>query len=333
MRKTISNLVENCPEFYVIGRARNGLDAIEKVKRLKPDLITLDIEMPELNGLDTLRIIMEENPIPVVMLSNGSNATLEAYELGAVDFVLKEDLVKEDDLQKRNDFFDRLKAAAGSKPSLPIIKNPVEPSKIVNKVIGQTKENKEFVVIGSSTGGPSALQTILTNFPSDFSLPILVIQHMPPGFTKPLAERFDGLCRLNVKEAEHNEVLLPGTIYIAPAGLQTTVQKNEANEPIIRLKISAGIDTLYKPSVDVALLSVAPLYLDKLLTVILTGMGDDGLRGCKSVRQHGGTILTESEQSCIVYGMPKVVYEAGLSDQQAPLQEMYELMRYYIART
>ncbi|MDZ5474110.1 chemotaxis response regulator protein-glutamate methylesterase [Bacillus sp. 31A1R] len=331
MRKLVSSIIEDSPEMYVIGKARNGLDALEKIKKLKPDVVTLDIEMPEMDGLVTLDYLMEECPVPVVMLSNGIDSTLEAFERGAVDFVMKENLLNNSQEDIIIDFHKRVLLAANARiPKRKRVKvsnevvEPVEPNhlKIKNYM-------KDLVIIGSSTGGPSALQTILTQFPKSFNIPILVIQHMPPGFTKPLSERFDKLCELHVKEAEHNEILKAGTIYIAPAGLQTTVQKNDQDGYKVRLKITAPIETLYKPSVDVALLSIATTCKEKLLSVILTGMGDDGLRGCHAVKAAGGTVLGESEESCVVYGMPKVVFEAGLVDKQAPIDQMYdEIMKY-----
>ncbi|WP_026671954.1 protein-glutamate methylesterase/protein-glutamine glutaminase [Alkalihalobacterium bogoriense] len=324
MRKTIGVIIEENPNFYVIGKARNGIDAIEKIKRLQPDIITLDIEMPELDGLETLQVIMTEFPIPVVMLSNGAESTLEAFELGAVDFVIKESLIQEKNIEIKKDFYERLFIAAKAKLPKPIVRTEKTMETTLTKK--QRSLKKQLILIGSSTGGPSALQTILTRFPADFDIPIVVVQHMPPGFTKPLAERFNNLCQLHVKEAEHNEILQKGTVYIAPAGLQTTIQKLDKDCYTIKLKISSVIETLYKPSVDVTLLSVSHQTKDQLLTVILTGMGDDGLRGCKSVKSHGGTILAESEETCIVYGMPKVVVEAGLVDKQVPLHLMFDRM-------
>jgi len=328
MRKLVSAIIEDSPELFVIGKARNGIDALDKIKKLKPDVVTLDIEMPEMDGLETLEQLMVECPVPVVMLSNGVDSTLEAFERGAVDFVLKEHLLHQGHQEIIQDFHSRVLSAAKAK--IPKRRRPETTIHTVD-VKEQTESkitnfDKELLIIGSSTGGPSALQTILTQFPKTFNLPIMVIQHMPPGFTKPLAERFDKLCELTVKEAEHNEVMTAGTIYIAPAGLQTTIQKNDQHEYKIRLKITASIETLYKPSVDVTLLSIAAFCKEKLLTVILTGMGDDGLRGCKAVKASGGIVIGESEESCVVYGMPKVVFEAGLVDKQASIDEMYEVI-------
>lgn len=326
MRKTISAMIEGNSNFLVIGKARNGLDALEKVERLKPDIVTLDIEMPELDGLETLKRIIMECPLPVIMLSNGADSTLEAFEIGAVDFILKKELIKEENEEAINDFHQRILTAATAKVPVPptLIKEhgPIEEEEI--SIVSPNSGKWDLLVIGSSTGGPAALQKILTRFPVNFPVPILVIQHMPPGFTKPLADRFNGLCNLQVKEADHNEQMKIGTIYIAPAGLYTSIQKSREGQYVIRLKISSMIESLYKPSIDVALFSIAPLAKDRCLAVILTGMGDDGLRGCKKLKEEGGMLLSESEETCVVYGMPKVVYEAGLVDKQIPLGKMFE---------
>lgn len=324
MRKIIGSIIEACPNLYVIAKARNGIDAIEKVKRLKPAIVTLDIEMPELDGLSTLKFLMAETPVPVVMLSNGEDSILEAIELGAVDFIIKSSLIKENNNSEIKDFHKRLNVAAKANFLQPIkseIEN-VPPVKEKKKVITR-KHSKEIILIGSSTGGPAALQKIITEFPSSTPVPIMVIQHMPPGFTKPLAERFDKFCELKVKEAEHNEILEAGTIYIAPAGIQTTLRKNDEGQFIVRQKISSHVETLYKPSVDVTLLSVSQVVKEKVIVVILTGMGDDGLRGCTAIKKNGGTVIVESEETCVVYGMPKVVFEAGLVDKKLPLSQIF----------
>lgn len=323
MRKTISAIINASPNLYVVGRARNGMDAIEKIRKLKPAIVTLDIEMPVMDGLAALKMIMSEMPVPVVMLSNGTNSTLESLELGAVDFVMKSSLINESNIEEIEDFYSRLQSAAMIKLPVPILKEKQE-KPLIEKMEFPIKANKEIIIIGCSTGGPAALQKIITRFPPTIPVPILVIQHMPPGFTKPLAERFDKQCDLNVKEAEHNEILEAGTIYIAPAGKQTIVNKNEEGQYVARHKISTNVETLYKPSIDVTLLSISEDAKEKLLTVILTGMGDDGLKGCSAMKKFGGTLIAESEETCVVYGMPKVVFEAGLVDKKVPLQRIFD---------
>ena len=326
MRKTISSIIEASPDFFIIGKARNGLDALEKVKRLKPAIVTLAIDMPELDGLATLRRLMEESPLPIVMLSNRVEAILEASELGAVDFVVKNNLLNESDASQIESFYKILLAAANANISkLVKCKEPIEKEEAYKKEDHSNKaSNKDLLIIGSSTGGPRALQSILTRFPSTMRIPILIIQHMPPGFTRPLAERFDHLCTLNVKEAEDNELLIPGTIYIAPAGVQTSLIKQEDGKYKVNQQMSPVIEALYKPSIDVTLLSISAEAKQGLLTVILTGMGDDGLRGCTAVKQYGGTVLAQSKETCVIYGMPKVVFEAGLVDKQLQLSDIYD---------
>lgn len=330
MRKIIAERIESCAELFVSGKARNGTDALEKIKKLQPDVVTLDMEMPGLNGIDALKQIMAECPVPVVMLSNGEASTVEAYAFGAVDFIVKEALVADESEQSIASFHERLQTAAQAKLPEQIQTAEDAPVESEGMTAGYESEcpdftgTKQLIVIGSSTGGPSALQRILTKFPRSFSVPIVVIQHMPPGFTKSLATRFDSLCELHVKEAEHNEPLRAGTVYIAPAGWQMTLKKPKQGHYMAQITPTANIDTLYKPSVDVALLSAAPLARDALLAVVLTGMGEDGLRGCHEVKKTGGTVLSESEETCIVYGMPKVVYAAGLSDKQVPIDDMYK---------
>lgn len=322
MRKIFSAIIDDCPNFYVIGKARNGVDALEKIQKLKPALILMDVEMPQLNGLETLAKIMAQDPLPVIMMTNEVEAAVEATALGAVDFVIKQPLIESEDKEARMHFYERLHVAVHaslSKRAQPVV--IPAPLPIVPDIT-----DKELVIIGSSTGGPAALQMILTQIPPTIGVPILVVQHMPKGFTRHLANRFDTLCAVTVKEAEHNEVMTAGTIYIAPSGIQTMMQKNAEGQYVIRQKNRATIETLYKPSIDVALLSVAQLAQHKLLTIILTGMGDDGLRGCKAVKQHGGTLIAEAAESCVIYGMPKVVYEAGLVDQQVLIEEVFDTM-------
>lgn len=322
MRKLFSAIIDNCPNFYVIGKARNGVDALEKIEKLHPALVLMDIEMPQMNGLETLAEIMTRNPLPVVMITNDAEKAVEASALGAVDFVIKQPLIEGEDEAERLHFYERLNVAVHASiknRKLPAI--PPAPTPIIHD-----KTNKELVIIGSSTGGPAALQIILTQIPPTIGVPVLIIQHMPPGFTRHLAARFDTLCAVTVKEAEHNEVMKAGTVYIAPSGIQTTIQKNKSGEYVIRQKIATTIETLYKPSIDVTLLSVASLAQHKLLAIILTGMGDDGLRGCKAVKQFGGTIISEAAASCVIYGMPKVVYEAGLVDQQVLIEGVFKTM-------
>lgn len=317
MRKHVSAIIEKSIYLSVVGIARNGKDAIEKIGRLTPDLVVLDTTMPEMDGLEALDYIMENCPVPVVMMSEGEEATIEAMGKGAIDFVVKEEL-----LRGKSDvnFHERLLVAAHAnivKPSLPPVKEVVIQKKKI-------ESKRDLLIIGSSTGGPAALQQILTRFSVDFPVPILVIQHMPEGFTKSLADRLNDLCALCVKEVVNGERMEVGTIYICVSGFQTMVVQDAEGHYVFRITQQTPFETLYKPSVDVTLSSIANLRDLRTVVVILTGMGVDGLRGCRLMKENDSIILSESAETCVVYGMPKAVFEANLSNQQVPLYNMYE---------
>jgi two-component system chemotaxis response regulator CheB len=370
MRRAVGLLVERDPAFFVAGIARNGLEALDKLRRLAPDVVTMDVEMPGMDGLQALEHIMREHPVPVVMLSSktgaGTQATIRALELGAVDFFPKESLISDaPDEGTLRDFHTRLKIAATAKvagvmpaagpagTAEPPASGPsgqvrlagpagsAEPGSAAQAGsagpagldapawtgpasrggAGSGAPAYDLLVIGCSTGGPSALQAILPRFPADYPAAMIVVQHMPPGFTAALAERFNTICGLRVKEAEEGDPLVPGTIYFAPSGYQTTARRLADGRVV--LHVDEKPDLLYRPSVDVTLRSAAPIYRNRMLAVVLTGMGQDGLEGCRQVKANGGLVLTESEESCVVYGMPKAVHEAGLSDAQAALPAMF----------
>jgi two-component system, chemotaxis family, protein-glutamate methylesterase/glutaminase len=333
MRRAISQIIESDPQFIVVGIARDGEDAVEKVKRLKPHLVTMDVEMPKMNGLEALQQIMESSPVPVVMLSSrtgeGAKETLIALERGAVDFFLKDNLIKKQlDKKLTNEFLERLKGIVKAKlpSSAQVVQIPLS-----NREMKPSNEKTELLFIGCSTGGPSALQAILPHFPKDFPIPIVVAQHMPPGFTKHLAERFDSLCAPKVREATNGQVLLPGTIYIAPSGFQTRFEEKRNGTVSFIVDNDERDQALYKPCIDITLNSAAPIFTTRLLSVILTGMGVDGMKGCGLVKMHGGHVFVESEESCIVYGMPKSVMEAGFADRQFALSQMHQEIMSFIS--
>jgi len=332
MRKGISTIIEKDEDFEVVGLARNGLDAVEKVKLLKPDVVTMDVEMPEMDGIQALKQIMKVCPVPVVMLSaltdEGTQATMEALEVGAIDFFLKSNLLNPQSSEDvRSEF--RLKLKVACQARLPKENKPILSVADVKPYPSPSISSKkyELILIGSSTGGPSALQQIISRIDADFSIPILIVQHMPPGFTKPLSERLNNLCKISVKEAEDGEILQKGHVYIAPSGFQMTLKKVGANNYAICVHENYPHKALYTPSVDVTLMEIASFYKEKLLTVILTGMGSDGTLGCKDVKRYSGLVVTESEETSVIYGMPKSVVEAGLSDYQVDIDKMYEFIR------
>ncbi len=339
MRRVITTMLETDETIKVIAFARNGEDALNKIQRYKPDVVTMDVEMPELDGLGALRKIMCDHPVPVVMLSSlttaGARQTIEALELGAVDFVAKP--ANRYELPKlAEDLIQKVKTAAKvpvkkvcklttprlEKEIRPISKPqetiPLTPATISKR---QVSTNLELVAVGTSTGGPTALQVLLKKFPKDFPCGIVVVQHMPKGFTGPLAKRLNDICEIEVKEAEEGDEVIPGRVLIAPAGYQTIFKKINGRLHVSLSELSP-IKTLFKPSVDVMLLSAVEQLGAKVLGVIMTGMGNDGLRGLQSLKEKNGTILAQNEETCIVYGMPKAAVEAGIVDSIVPLENM-----------
>lgn len=328
MRKAISSMLSSDPEISVIGTARDGEEAIDLVLRLKPDVVTLDVEMPRMSGLETLKVIMGKAPLPVLMLSSltteGAKETLTALDLGAIDFVAKHlDDLSLNILRIQNELVAKVKAVARHKvrfrPSAPVETHnyasllQAGPRLYSGKVAA--------VAIGVSTGGPKALQDVLPLFPKDFPAAILVVQHMPKGFTGPFAERLNQLSRMEIKEAENGEVIRAGMAYIAPGGVHMRAIKKKVTEVNIALS-ELPIDILHRPSVDVMMLSVAVAYSGRCLGAIMTGMGNDGLEGMKAIKKSGGKTIAQDEESCIVYGMPKAVVDEGLADKIVPLSSM-----------
>lgn len=327
MRQMIKKMLEADPQIKVVGYARNGQEALEKIQRFKPNVLTLDVEMPGLDGLQTLERLMCCCPTPVVMLSavtsEGAQATIKALELGAVDFAAKPER-KADIVQLAQELPLKVKMAANVpvtkvcpqkklKPH-PVIAQPSLTNKIKKKPI-------DVVAIGTSTGGPAALHTLINSLPPQLPAALLIVQHMPPGFTASLAKRLNELGRIPVKEAQNGDLVQKGRALLAPAGWQMELEKEGAQ---VRVKLSkkSPIPTLFKPSVDVLFMSVAQIYGARSLGVILTGMGNDGLRGLRAMKEQGALGLAEDESTCIVYGMPRAVTEAGLVDKIAPLNRL-----------
>jgi two-component system chemotaxis response regulator CheB len=324
MRRLLTALLEQDGSIKVIGYARNGHEALAKIPTLKPDVITMDVEMPEMDGLETLSLLMARHPVPVIMVSTlttaGAEATIKALELGALDFVAKP-AHKEDISLLAAELRAKVLAIAGVplKRIEPAAKTDLAPVSRQEKRL--PKDSACLVAIGSSTGGPAALRTIMSALPADFPAGMLIAQHMPPGFTRPLAQRLDELSTLSVKEAEEGDLVRPGIALVAPAGWQTALSGN-CDGLVVRLSKEAPFATLFKPSVDVMLLSAAEACGRRTIGVILTGMGSDGVRGMKGIKAKGGRTLAEAESSCVVFGMPKAAIEAGVVDVVSPLAAM-----------
>ncbi len=323
MRKAISKIVEKDSQIKVVGLARNGEEAVQKVKSLRPDVLTLDIEMPVLNGLDALKIIMAEDPLPVLMISSltkeGSSETIKALELGAVDYIPKNlSYVSLDILKLENEIRGKIKHIARKKR---LVRSRAKQEHRQERLTATTyKGGYKIISIGASTGGPGALQDLITLLPGNLPCSVLIAQHMPAGFTRTFAERLDSLSPLTIKEAQDRDTLQKNTVYIAPGSQNMYLSKKGAKVLINTNKKDMG--TLYKPSVDILISSVADIYGRTAVGVILTGMGNDGLLGMRKLKEKKGYIIAQDEATSIIYGMPKAVVDERLADVVSPLHEI-----------
>jgi two-component system chemotaxis response regulator CheB len=328
MRKAIETMLQKDPMIKVVGTARNGAEGLELVRRLDPDVVTLDIEMPEMDGLTALRHIMMEMPRPVLMVSSlttdGAEATLKAMELGAVDFIPKQlskvslDIIKiEEELREKVKTVARRRFRAPKAAAAP---EKVETASVPERAGVRGAQKRDLVAVGVSTGGPPAVQRMLAGLPADYPAAVLIAQHMPAAFTAPFAKRLDGACKLSVKEAEHGEKLAPGTVYVAPGGKHLGIEQK-----VSRIDVTVSEepnDALYRPSVDELMRSVARGVGKRALGVILTGMGSDGREGVGELKSKGGRTLAQSDATCVVYGMPKAIVDAGLADRIVDIEDM-----------
>ncbi|MGG2396211.1 chemotaxis response regulator protein-glutamate methylesterase [Pseudomonas sp. SH1-B] len=341
-RRRVSEILSADPSIQVVGTATNGREAIDQALALKPDVITMDYEMPMMDGITAVRNIMQRCPTPVLMFSSltheGARVTLDALDAGAVDFLPKnfEDISRNPDKVKQmlcekvhsiarsNRRFSSAAVApaptAANSTTAPVSR-PVTPARpstpapstrsASSAAVSSSPKRKAYklVAIGTSTGGPVALQRVLTQLPGNFPAPLVLIQHMPAAFTKAFAERLDKLCRIQVKEAEDGDVLRPGLALLAPGGKQMMVDSRGV------VKILPGDERLnYKPCVDITFGSAAKSYGDKVLAVVLTGMGADGREGARLLKQGGSQVWAQDEASCVIYGMPMAVVKANLAD-------------------
>ena len=328
MRKVLSDLFARQPDFEVIGTAMNGKETVDKVKKLRPDLLTLDINMPVMDGLSALAVIMRDCPLPVIMLSSvtkqGAKETIRALELGAIDFVCKAggEISRIEPIEA--DLLSRCRAAVRAKSLNGRIKGEVlkpSPSKLSAAKPSSETAGRKLVAIGTSTGGPQSLQQVIPLLPADLPCGVVLVQHMPQGFTKPLAERLNSLSAVSVKEAEDGETVKAGWVYIAPGGKHLRV----ATESFpYRLKLGEDPPVgNHRPAVNVLYDSVASLG-GNLVAVIMTGMGADGCEGMRKIKAQGGYSIAQNEETSVVYGMPKAVVEAGLADEVRPLGNIAE---------
>lgn len=316
MRKVISRMVESSPDCEVVGIARDGEEAVEKVAELRPDVVTLDVEMPRLNGLEALTHIMLHHPTPVVMLSalteEGSEATVRALEIGAVDFIHKPD-GSSISLSIENvgeELVKKIRVAASSRPKRLFIRRK-------RRFESPKAFRAKVIVFGASTGGPGTLIDITQSLPPKIP-PVLVVQHMPGGFTSSFAKRLNATSRLEFKEAEDKDVLKPGHGYVAPGGYHMLVDNSR-----IRLTRGPKLHGV-RPAVDRTMESIASSYENKAIGIVLTGMGSDGAEGLKRIFETGGRTIAEAESSCVVFGMPQAAIEAGAAQVVLPSQRIAE---------
>ncbi len=347
-RRRVSEILSADPTIQVVGTATNGREAIDQALALKPDVITMDYEMPMMDGITAVRHIMQRCPTPVLMFSSltheGARVTLDALDAGAVDYLPKnfEDISRNPDkvkqlLCEKVHTISRSNRRFGSYASPAPVATPTPASTFASPAPARTavparatapaaatahapapkRKPYKLVAIGTSTGGPVALQRVLTQLPANFPAPIVLIQHMPAAFTKAFAERLDKLCRISVKEAEDGDLLRPGLALLAPGGKQMMIDGRGA------VKILPGDERLnYKPCVDITFGSAAKSYGDKVLSVVLTGMGADGREGARLLKQGGSTVWAQDEASCVIYGMPMAIVKANLADAVYSLDEI-----------
>ncbi|WP_298435967.1 chemotaxis response regulator protein-glutamate methylesterase [Geobacter sp.] len=331
-RRAITRMLEDMPEVEVVGYAADGEEGVRKVIDLKPDLVTLDLEMPKMDGFTLLRIIMGYRPTPVIVISANSDdeKVFKALEFGAIDFVAKPtSAISEELLKITEDLQHKVRSAlhlnmAGiirreRSPAPEPAPQPLKKTGLPSEPAGCGRF--DVVAIGASTGGPPALQSLLTSFQEPPPFAVVVSQHMPAGFTRTFAERLNRLSVLEIKEAADGDLVRPGRVLIAPGGWNLTfVRKDDA--VVVRIVKPARNDR-YIPSVDVMLCSCAAVFGTRVLGIILTGMGNDGSKGVRAVKESGGMVLAESEKSAVVYGMPKEAAATGLVDKVLPLERIF----------
>lgn len=327
MRTALCRMIANDPDLCVGGTAATGTEALLQIAALNPDVVTLDVQMPGIDGLQTLRCIMAQFPRPVIMVSaatqKDAETTFSALAAGAFDYVPKQLAATSlDILHIRDDLVAKIKAAANSRDSGNPTNPPRKPPCVADlPAVAAPAPVPVIVAIGISTGGPKALEDILPSLPADLSVPILIVQHMPRGFTGPFARRLNTLCAVSICEASHGVVVAPGIVYIAPSGSQMTVGRPTHSRTVICLSDKPR-NQLHVPSADVMMQSVAFAFRSQAMGIIMTGMGSDGAEGMSAIHREGGFTLGQDETSCAVYGMPRVCAELGNLDRVVPLAKI-----------
>ncbi len=328
VRQTINRVLEKAPDIQVVGTAVDGYDGMTKLMKLTPDIVTLDLEMPRMDGFSLLRWIMENKPLPVIIVSAyGDAATVfRALELGAVDFVVKPARKLSAEAKEMEDSL--LSKILGVK-SFALEKHQKTISRLgdakpaISSSLSRYNNDIELIAIGASTGGPTAIQTILTRFPGNLPSGIIISQHMPKGFTNQFAERLNRISAVRVKEAEHGEIIEEGKALICPGGHHMTIERMRDNKVKVIIKNPSNTDK-YIPSIDVMMKSAAQVYENKVMGIVLTGMGNDGKEGMLEIKDKGGYTIAESEESSVVFGMPQAVISAGAAERVLSLEDIPE---------
>jgi two-component system chemotaxis response regulator CheB len=321
MRMVLKDIIDSQHDMQVVGVAKDGIEALEIIREKRPDVVTLDVEMPKMNGIETLKNIMGKFPTRVIMVSSlteeGADITITALSIGAVDFLTKPSGSTSLSFREvSGTLIQKIRSAMSVDPEKLTVKPYVSRIKTSSKI----SLYERAVVIGASTGGPRSLDYIIPALPENFPAPIFLVQHMPPMFTKSLAMRLNSLSKLSVKEAEESEVVKKGVVYVAPGDFHMGV-KADGNSVKIFLDKSEKINNV-RPAVDFTLSKVAEIYQSNTVAVILTGMGKDGTKGAFKVKYYSGTVIVEDESTCVVYGMPRSVVDEGYADFVLPVHEI-----------
>jgi two-component system, chemotaxis family, protein-glutamate methylesterase/glutaminase len=333
IRKVIKQMLSRSPFIEVVGTAHDGQEALYKVEQLKPDVVTLDLVMPEMDGIEFLKKQMSVNPLPVVVISiadQSSEKVLTALDAGAIDFIHKPTALATEKIKEmQEELVEKVKAASyisfSHLNSLSSENKPptdqINPLSLTKSLKEKHKSNIDLIAIGISTGGPQALANLIPKLPEDLPIPVAIVLHMPVGYTKMYAERLNKISAITVKESQEGDILKPGMAFLAMAGRHLTFRRQTNGDVEIHLT-SHPFDTLHRPSVDVMFCSAAEVFQNRVLGVVMTGMGEDGKEGSAWIKAKGGLIYTETESSCVVYGMPRAVDEAGLSDKSFTLTDL-----------
>jgi two-component system chemotaxis response regulator CheB len=325
VRKVVRQILSRSPFIEVVGVARDGGEALELAAELRPDVITCDLNMPNVDGLEFVKAQMARRPVPILIISIANQAgeqVLAALDAGAIDFVQKPTALATDRLLEIGDeLVDKVKAAAQSPLRDRLNSDRVPETDTRPAAVARFAVRPAMIVIGTSTGGPQALKAVVPRLPRDCPVPVAIVLHMPVGYTEMYARKLNEISSVSVVEAEGEQEVKPGTVYLAPAGRHLTFRRDA--DGCVRTHLDVRpLDAVHRPSVDVMFQSASELFGERVLAVVMTGMGADGREGAAWIKAKGGSVLTESEASCVVFGMPRAVVEAGLSDQSVSLDRM-----------